>query len=207
VPPSPPEPPETDAQQLLRLAAARLAAESSMQLNASSADAFAIFPLPALSTISPTGVFLNGGVPLTILGRGSDILREVRAVAGSAVLGGHCRFGGPMGVRVHDGAFACSSPAWGARSPGRVPIEISISAPFGADYAVWVGGDDTHSSSHLPARSHSPLSSPPGGLCMGGRASTCYMRGDGFEGYARTTPSASLCKFGPFEGHAFEGYP
>jgi hypothetical protein len=42
---------------------------------------------------------------------------------------------------------------------------------------------------------------------MGGRASTCYMRGDGFEGYARTTPSASLCKFGPFEGHAFEGYP
>jgi hypothetical protein len=111
-----------------------------MQLNASSADAFAIFPLPAFSTISPTGAFLNGGVPLTILGRGSDILREVRAVAGSAVLGGHCRFGGPMGVRVHDGAFACASPAWGARSPGRVPIEISISAPFGADYAVWVGG-------------------------------------------------------------------
>jgi hypothetical protein len=34
-----------------------------------------------------------------------------------------------------------------------------------------------------------------------------YLRGDGFEGYARTTPSASLCKFGPFEGHAFEGYP
>jgi hypothetical protein len=44
-----------------------------------------------------------------------------------------------------------------------------------------------------------------GGPVYGG---TClYLRGDGFEGYARTTPSASLCKFGPFEGHAFEGYP
>ena len=63
VPPSPPEPPEIDAQQLLRLAAARLAAESLTELNASSADAFAIFPLPAmlpaLSTVSPTGAFLT----------------------------------------------------------------------------------------------------------------------------------------------------
>jgi len=39
---------------------------------------------------------------LTILGRGFDILREVRAVRGSAVLGGRCHlhFGGPSGVRV-----------------------------------------------------------------------------------------------------------
>jgi hypothetical protein len=210
VPPSPPEPPETDAQQLLRLAAARLAAESSTELNASSADAFAIFPLPALSTVSPTGAFLNGGVPLTILGRGFDILREVRAVAGSAVLGGQCRFGGPTGVRVpgtalDDGAFACASPAWGARAPGRVPIEISISAPFGADYADWVGGR-RHPLLFTLARPFT-LSSvlPAGGPVYGG--TRLYLRGDGFEGFARTTPSASLCKFGPFEGHAFEGYP
>ena len=210
VPPSPPEPPETDEQQLLRLAVARLAAESSMELNASSADAFAIFPLPALSTVSPTGAFLNGGVPLTILGRGFVILREVRAVAGSAVLGGQCRFGGPSGVRVpgtalDDGAFACASPDWGARAPGRVPIEISISAPFGTDYADWVGGR-RHPLLFTLARPFT-LSSvlPAGGPVYGG--TRLYLRGDGFEGFARTTPSASLCKFGPFEGHAFEGYP
>ena len=190
VPPSPPEPPETDAQKLLRLAAALLAAgSSSTELNASSADAFAIFPLPALSTVSPTGAFLNGGVPLTILGRGFDILREVRSVADSVVLGGQCRFGGPSG----------------ARAPGRVPIEISVSAPLGADYADWVEGR-RHPILFTLARPFTPSSVlPTGGPVYGG--TRLYLRGDGFEGYARTTPSASLCKFGPFEGHAFEGYP
>ena len=210
MPPSPPAPPETDEQQLLRLTAARLDAESSTELNASSADAFAIFPLPALSTVSPAGTFLAGGVPLTIFGRGFDVLREVRAVAGGAVLGGQCRFGGPSGVRVpgtalDDGAFACASPDWGARAPGRVPIEISISAPLGADYADWVGGRRAPILFTLtrPFTLSSVL--PAGGPVHGG--TRLYLRGDGFEGYARTTPSASLCKFGPFEGHAFEGYP
>ena len=119
MPPSPPAPPETDEQQLLRLTAARLDAESSTELNASSADAFAIFPQPALSTVSPAGAFLTGGVPLTIFGRGFDVLREVRAVAGGAVLGGQCRFGGPSGVRVPGTALEPPVTAPTAMANGR----------------------------------------------------------------------------------------
>ena len=114
------------------------------ELNASSADAFAIYMPPRLSSIAPTGASIGSGLPLTVYGEGFEALRAVRDAIPTAA-SGQCRFGGEhdgvivSGSPLGDGAFVCSTPIWTPREPGIIPVEVSLNAVDGVP-RDFVGG-------------------------------------------------------------------
>ena len=157
-------------------------------------DAFAVYELPYLSHVHPTGGHLTGGVPLTITGSGFEALSALRATNPHAS-SGRCRFGGPTGLVTSgaprdDGTFLCASPVWQPRQPSIQPIEVSINAVAGRDDFDYVGGRPapvlfTFSRPHT-------LSSilPSGGPVAGG--TRLYVRGTGLLAYARAAPAVCL---------------
>ena len=179
------------------LAGARRVAEAATPVDASDPDMFALYHLPQLSQVIPTGGMLHGGLEVTIFGRGFGALRAVQAAV-PAASSGQCRFGGSVdGIRTRgeartDREFVCRTPAWAPRLPGQVPLELSLNALEGREDFDYVGGRPSpifFTFSRPPT-----LSSilPAGGPISGG--TRLFVRGSGFSGTSRS--ASSLCLLG-----------